>query len=150
MVTVANDPPAPVTEAGLSAIEAGCPWGTSMSGDCTLSPFQLALMLASVLAATWFVGTVTVTDELPAAMVASAGGIAEAESLVRLTTAPPAGAWPLSITMAPAPAPPLMVPGVRMMPFSDGGSTLTCTLADPELSDAVIVTGVGEVTCPAC
>ena len=36
------------------------------------------------------------------------------------------------------------------MDLSDGGRTLNCTLAWPELSVAVRVTGVDEVTWPAC
>ncbi len=82
-------------------------------------------------------------------MVANAGGIAEGESLLKSTTAPPAGAWPLSIAIAPTCAPPLMVPAFIVIDLSDGGSTLNCTLACPELSVAVRVTGVDDVTCPA-
>ena len=106
-------------------------------------------MLATVLAETWFVGIEIETDEVPAGMVASAGGMAAGESLLKSTTAPPAGAWPLSITTAPTCAPPLMVLAFIEMALSEGGSTLNCTLACPELSVAVKVTGVGEVTCPA-
>src|SRR3989442_14249536 len=43
-----------------------------------------------------------------------------------------------------------MVLGEIESDFSDGGSTLNEADADPELSVAVSVTGVGEVTCPAC
>ena len=81
-------------------------------------------MLASVFADTGLVANPIETDELPAGTVASAGGMAEAESLVKSTTAPPAGAWPLSITIAPACAPPLIVAGLSTMEFRDGGSTL--------------------------
>ena len=76
--------------------------------------------------------------------------MAEGESLERSTTAPPAGAWPLSITIAPPCAPPLMVAGVSVIDFIDGGKTLNCAVACPELSVAVRVTGVAEVTCPVC
>ena len=106
-------------------------------------------MLARVFAETGFVGIETETDASPAGIVAMAGGIAEGESLEKSTTAPPAGARPLSITIAPACAPPLMLWGVSVMVLSDGGKTLNCTLACPELSVAVRVTGVVEVTCPA-
>ena len=150
MVTVANEPAEPLTEAGLSEIDAGWPCGVRVSCDCTLAPFQLAVMLARVFAATMFVGIPTETDAFPAGTVARAGGIADAESLERSTTAPPAGAWPLSITIAPAVAPPLMVEGESVIDLSDGGSTLNCTVADPELSVAVSVTGVADVTWPAC
>ena len=55
-------------------------------------PFQVAVMLARVFADTGFVGIEIETDELPAGTVASAGGMAEGESLLKSTTAPPAGA----------------------------------------------------------
>ncbi len=106
-------------------------------------------MLATVLAETWFVGIEIETDEVPAGIVASAGGMADGESLEKSITAPPAGAWPLSITIAPTIAPPLMCAAFSEMALSDGGNTLNCKVAWPELSVAVIVTGVGEVTCPA-
>lgn len=106
--------------------------------------------MASVLAATMFVGIEMETDELPAGIVANAGGMAEGESLLKSTTAPPAGACPLSIAIAPTWAPPLTVGAFIVMDLSDGGKTLNWTLACPELSVAVRVTGVDEVTCPAC
>ena len=56
----------------------------------------------------------------------------------------------MSITIAPACAPPLMVAGVSTTELREGGRTLNCTLACPELSVAVRVTGVDEVTWPAC
>ena len=43
-----------------------------------------------------------------------------------------------------------MVGAFIEMDLSDGGNTLNCTLACPELSVAVRVTGDGEVTCPTC
>jgi len=106
-------------------------------------------MLATVLAETWFVGIEIETDEVPAGIVASAGGMAAVESLLKSTTAPPAGAWPLSIAIAPTCAPPLTVPAFIVIDLSEGGNTLNCKVAVPELSVAVKVTGVGEVTCPA-
>ena len=87
-------------------------------------PFHVAVMLASVFAATIFVGIEMETDELPAGTVASAGGMAEGESLLKSTTAPPAGAWPLSIAIAPTCAPPLMVGAFIVMDLSDGGSNV--------------------------
>src|SRR5471032_2923725 len=103
-------------------------------------------MLANVFAATMFVGIEIETDELPARIVASAGGMADSESLKKSTTTPPAGAWPLSMATAPALAPPLMVPGVTVRDLSEGARTLNCMLACPEFSVAVRVTGVGELT----
>jgi hypothetical protein len=84
----------------------------------------VALILARVFAETRFVGIEMDTDELPAGIVANAGGMAEGESLEKSTTAPPEGAWPLSIAIAPPCAPPLMVAGVSVIDLSDGGNTL--------------------------
>src|ERR1051326_6740056 len=149
-VTTANEPLCPLVEVGLSVIAAGCACGRTVSCDCGLPPFQLAVSVARVLAATWLVWIVVLTDELPAGTVTSAGACAAGESLLRETTAPPAGACPFSITIAPVCAPPVMELVFTVNALSEGGSTLNCTEADPELSVAVMVTGVGEVTCPAC
>jgi hypothetical protein len=150
MATTAVEPPLPVMDAGLSEMEAGWPCGVSINCDCTLAPFHPAVMLAGVFAATLLVGIATETVELPVAIVASVGGIAEGELLVRSTTAPPAGAWPFSAMSALACAPPLIVLGESEIDFTDGGNTLICAFAEPELSVAVKVTGVGEVTWPIC
>src|SRR3954469_18969119 len=92
----------------------------------------------------------TLADELPAGTDDRARACAAGKSLERFTTAPPAGACPFSITIAPVWAPPLIELVLMVSALSEGGSTLNCTEADPELSVAVIVTGVGAVTCPAC
>ena len=96
---------------------------------------------------TMYGGTVVRVD---GATVTSGGGAAAAELLERLTCAPPAGAWPLSITIAPGCAPPVMTPGEIVSDFSDGGIKVNCAAAEPELRVAVSVTGVGVVTCPVC
>ena len=76
--------------------------------------------------------------------------MAAALSLSRLTTAPPAGAWPLSITVSCGSAPPVIALGEIVIDLSDGGSTVTGKDVLPELSVAVSVICVGEVTCAAC
>ena len=40
--------------------------------------------------------------------------------------------------------------GEIVIDFNEGGCNVNCAEADPELSVAVSVTGVGVVTCPAC
>src|SRR6185503_3829002 len=60
-----------------------------------------------------------------------------------------AGATPLSMAMAWTEIPPLNVVGEIESDLIDGGSTVSCAEADPELSEAVMVTGVSVVTCPA-
>ena len=47
-------------------------------------------------------------------------------------------------------APPLIVAGEIVSDFNEGGCKVNCADAEPELSVAVSVTGVGAVTCPAC
>lgn len=95
------------------------------------------------------VGTPKLAEALPAATVTDAGGNAAGLSLVTLTIAPFAGASPLSMRVAPAVAPPLIVDGPMLSDFNDGGSTLNCTEAVPEFSVAGMETGVLETTWPA-
>jgi len=106
--------------------------------------------VAVVFAVTVLVGIANDTEKLPASTNTDAGGLTKGELLVRLTIAPPAGACPLSITIPCGCAPPLMVLGEIVSAFNEGGCTVNCAEAEPELSVAVIVTGVGAVTCPAC
>lgn len=98
--------------------------------------------------ATPLVDTGKKVEKSPAATVTVCGGLTAMESLDRLTTAPPAGAWPCSITIAPACAPPLMVLGETDTDCSEGGSTVSWRVAVLPLSVAASVTGVAAVTCP--
>src|SRR5919205_4310777 len=106
--------------------------------------------MAVVFAVTPFVGMGNEAEKLPASIVTVAGGVTSGELLERLTTAPPAGACPLSITMPCGCAPPLIVAGEIVSDFNDGGCNVNCAEAEAELSVAVSVTGVGAVPCPAC
>jgi hypothetical protein len=106
--------------------------------------------VAVVFAVTPLVGIGNDAEKLPGATVTEGGGLTSGELLERLTTAPPAGASPLSITMPCGCAPPLMVAGEIWRDFNEGGCKVNCAEAEPELSDAVSVIAVGAVTCPAC
>lgn len=97
--TVPKEPADPVTDDGLRVSEAGCPCGVRVTCDCTLWPFHVAVMVATVFAATIFVGMGKDTVGSPAATVAIAGGRAACESLLKSTVAPPAGARPLRVAM---------------------------------------------------
>src|SRR5215204_3800075 len=108
------------------------------------------MTVAVVFAVTPLVGMGNEAEKLPGATVTGAGGLTKGELLERLTTAPPAGACPLSITIPCGCAPPLMVLGEIVNDFSEGGCNVICAEAEPKLSVAVSVTGVGAVTCPAC
>jgi len=103
-----------------------------------------------VFAVTGLVGMGNEAEKPPGSTVTDAGGFTNGELLERLTTAPPAGACPLSITMPCGCAPPLIVAGEIVIQFNVVGCKVNCAEAEPELSVAVIVTGVAVDTCPAC
>src|SRR5205807_1327410 len=108
-VTVPKEPDAPVVTLGLSVSDAGGCCGVSVVCPWTDAPFQLAVMVTTVLVVTALVGIRIETEASPAATVAVAGGLAAGELLDKLATAPPAGASPLSITMAPSATPPVLL-----------------------------------------
>src|SRR5262245_17629 len=151
MVRVAKEePPTPIVEVGLSARDVGATCGTSVSCDWALAPFQVAVIVAVVFAATAFVGRRNEAEKSPGATVTVAGGLTAGELLDRPTTAPPGGAWPCSITIAPAETPPLIALGEIESDASEGGSTVRGTEAEAELRVAARVTVVGTTTCPTC
>ena len=145
-VITPEEPDVPVVTVGLRVSEAGGTGGVTVSRACTLAPFQLAVMVAGVSAATVVVVTVKDTDGLPGATVTVAGTPTALELLARLTTAPPAGAAPLSMTMPPGAPPPLMRVGVTVSPLSNGGLTVKATDDGDAPSEALTVTGVAVVT----
>ena len=87
-----TEPLAPVVVVGKSVSEVGFGAGITVTCDCTLLPFQLAVIVTGVLAVTSLVGIATEADELPADTLTVAGGLTAGELLDRLTTAPAAGA----------------------------------------------------------
>jgi hypothetical protein len=74
-----------------------------------------------VFAATLLDGIGNEAEKSPAATSTDAGGLTDGELLASVTTAPPAGAWPLSITIPCGCAPPLMVLGEIVSDFNEGG-----------------------------
>src|SRR5215211_3347206 len=138
-VTRPNEPDEP-------EVGAGC--GVSVVVACTLAPRQVAVIVTGVSAETWLVGTVNETDSTPAGTVTLAGGWAAALELERVTTAPPAGACPLSIMTAPSATPPFWRNGRPSRLRSDDGLTVKLFAVDTEPIVAVIVTVVGVSTCP--
>lgn len=109
----------------------------------------MAVTVAGVLAVTLVVGIWNTTEGLPAATVSAAGASTAGELLLKEMDAPLAGATPLSMAMAWTEIPPLNMVGEMESDLIDGGNTVSCVEADPELSEAVMVTGVCAVTCPA-
>src|SRR5215211_4737252 len=147
-VTRPNEPAVREVVAGSGVIEVGAGCGVSVVVACTRAPRQVALIVTGVSAETRLVGTVNETDSTPAGTVTVAGGWAAGPELERLTTAPPAGACPFSITIAPSGTPPFWRKGMPSRLRNDDGLTVKLSAADAEPIVAVIVTVVGVSTCP--
>ena len=91
--------------------------------------------------------TVKVTDIAPAGTLTLAGTVAMLVfALVRVTTTPPAGAGPLSVTVPVVVPPPLTVLGLRVSWPIPGGRTDRVALLLEPLQEARIVTEVVAVT----
>ena len=149
MVTVPLTEPCPPTAvAGESVRDVGAGPGTTVTCDCTVAPFHVAVSVAAVLCVTSFVGMPIETQQTPGGIVTVGDGLTAGDVLSRLTTAPLAGACPLSERIAPAVAPPLTGDPEIVNDFRDGGLTVTWREAETPFSVAVIVTVVGVVTCP--
>src|SRR3954469_551278 len=149
MLTVPNDPDWLLVTVGsrVRAVGAGC--GVGVVGAWTVTPFHVALMVTGVSCVTAFVAIEKDADSEPAGTVTEAGAVAAGLDLVTLTTAPPAGACPLSMTIAPVVGPPLVRNGNPSTEARDGGLTVNVVVVDVELIVAVSVTEVGAVTWPA-
>jgi hypothetical protein len=149
--TVAKElPPRPTVDVGLSEIAAGATAGRRVTCADALAPFHAAVTVAVVVVATLLVWSGNDTEKLPASTNTDAGGVTAAESLDSATIAPPGGASPDSITIAPGCAPPVIDDGEIVSDFNAVGCTVSVADADLPFSDAVIVAGVGDVAWPAC
>ena len=149
--TVANElPPRPTVEVGLSEIAVGATAGSSVTGADTVAPFHAAVTVAVVVVVTLFVWSGNDTEKLPASTNTDGGGVTAGELLDSATIAPPGGAWPVSITIAPGCAPPVIDDGEIVSDFNAAGCTVSVPDADLPFSDAVIVAGAGDVVWPAC
>lgn len=94
-MTVANDPPLwPTVDVGLSVSVAGGCCGVTVSCACELTPFQLAVIVAVVFAVTELVSIRNEAPGCPAGTLTVGGGVAAAELLDSVTSAPASGAVP--------------------------------------------------------
>src|SRR5215216_2258626 len=126
MVTRPNElPPVPTVVAGSSVSDAGCGCGSSVSLACARAPFHVAVTVAVVFCATAVVCSANEVEKLPPLTNTDGGGVTADESLVNETRAPPGGAWPVSMTIAPGCAPPLIVLGEIVNDFSAAGVTVS-------------------------
>src|SRR6266849_8288801 len=117
-------PPVPTVDVGSRVSDVGAGCGVNVTCACVLTPFQLAVTVAVVFAVTLFVGSGNDTEKSPGLTKTDGGGLTAGELLESVTVAPPGGAWPVSITTAPAGAPPLIVLGVIDSDFSAVGATV--------------------------
>jgi len=147
IVTLPNElPPVPTVDVGFNVSDAGLGCGVSVTVPGTLAPFHVAVSVAVVFAVTMLVGSENDVENDPGFTNTDAGGATAGLSLDSITLAPPAGACPVSITIAPAVAPPLIVLGEIVSVFSAVSLTVSCPEADAPFSVAVIVAGVAEAT----
>jgi hypothetical protein len=144
-VMVAVDVRPPATDVGDSATDIGA--GPRTTSDVvTVTPLFVALSVAVEFAAIAAVDTVNVADVAPAATVTEVGSVAAARFDVRLTTRPPFGAGPVSVTVPVTDAPPKTVVGETEILETAGATTVNVTdlLTEPRV--AVIATSVSVAT----
>jgi hypothetical protein len=124
-VTVPVEEVPPVTLVGLSETLEGSGALTVRFADF-VAPLNSPEMVDVVLAATGVVVTVNVALVAPAATVTLAGTVAAAVLLlVRATTAPPAGAALLNVTVPVEDAPPVTVAGLTDTEETEGPFTVS-------------------------
>jgi hypothetical protein len=129
-VTRPFDPCEPVVTVGSSVSEVGCGCGVRVVVAWTDTPFHVAVIVTVVFCDTWLVVMVKLADSTPAGTVTVAGGCTAGLELERLTTAPPGGACPFSITIPPLVTPPLCVAGTPSRLFNDDGLTVKVCVVD--------------------
>src|SRR5262245_24481757 len=149
-VTVPVLPAGPVTVAGLTLTPASpAAGGFTVSVAVFATPSYVAVIVTAVTAVTAVVVIANVAVVVPAATVTDAGTVAALRSLlVSVTSAPPAGAAALSVTVPVLPAAPVTVAGLTLTPASPaaGGFTVSVAVFATPSCVAVIVTAVTAVT----
>jgi hypothetical protein len=120
IVTVPVELAPPTTFAGLrvSEINTG---GLMVRAELIELPARVPLMLATFWTETATVLIVTAPEDFPAAISTSAGSVAALTLLERDTLIPPAGAGPVSETVAFDEAPPWTVAGLNTIDAICGG-----------------------------
>jgi hypothetical protein len=122
-VTAAVEAPPAATVFGLMVKETRL-GGSTDSVAFTVTPFDIAVSVAAVSAATGVVLTAKVAESLPATTVTVARTVATPALLERLTLSPPAGAGPDRVIKPEADVPPATDAGSTPTLTSAGGSTV--------------------------
>ena len=145
MVIVAVDVLPPATDVGESVTDTGAGPRT-VSDVVTVTPLFVALSVAVALLWINVVATLNVAVDAPAATVTLAGTDAAARLDDNVTTRPPAGAGPDSVTVPVADAPPRTDAGETVTLAATGATTVSVTDLLIVPSVAVIATSVSVAT----
>jgi len=147
-VQVLDDPGARVV--GVQAREDSVGSGTSVRVKVFETPCQAAVSTAGVLVATRTAVAVKAAVVDPARTVTDAGAVSFVLLLETATTAPPAGAIPMRVTLQEEVPGVETAAGVHANALSMAGTTVIVEVASPPPPLAVIVAAVLTVTEPAC
>jgi len=148
IVTVPVDEVPPVTVVGLRVTEVGTGANTVRPVLCVVL-LQVAEMVSGVSLATGIVVTVNVAVVAFAATVTLAGTVAAAVLLLlSVTTAPPVGAGPFSVTVPLEEVPPVTDVGLKLTELGCGAFTFSVAVCvvfwdvAEIVTDALLVTGL--------
>src|SRR5207237_716949 len=130
-VTLPVLPAVPVTAAGLTLTPTSpAAGGFTVSVAVLFTPLWVAVIVAGVAAATCLVAIGKVTVVALAGTVTETGTVAAMGVLLAsITTAPPAGAAALSVTLPVLPAVPVTAAGLTLTPTSPAAGGFTVSVA---------------------
>jgi hypothetical protein len=117
----------PVTEFG-SSVKPVSDGGLTVTEALALVPFDVAVIVAGVAAATGDVVTVKSTEVAPSGMVTDPGTVTAGSLLVRPMISPPVGVVEPKVTVPVTDVPPITLEGATATPVTAGGSTVNVAL----------------------
>jgi hypothetical protein len=126
-VTVPVAVPPPVTEVG-SSVKPVSDGGLTVTEALALLPFDVAVIVAVVAAATGDVVAVKSTEVAPPGTVTDPGTVTAGSLLVRPTISPPVGAGVPRVTVPVTDVPPITLEGATATPVMAGGLTVNVAL----------------------
>lgn len=138
-VPVENDPPTTVVGARATLLSA--PTAATVSTAVLVTGPETAEIVAVVVFETATVVIWNVADAVPTPTVTDAGRVATELSELSVTTFPPVGAWPLSVTVPVEGLPPIRLDGASVRVVNAAGATVRNALfvTPPEMAETVTV-----------